>query len=68
VGLAVPDLGLISRNRVSRNSAKKPTISVPYTVSIVVLAVVVVLVNLFVMNTGLGTEVVVEIVRLVSEL
>lgn len=68
MGLAVPDLGLISRNRVSRNSAKKPTISVPYTVSIVVLAVVVVLVNLFVMNTGLGTEVVVEIVRLVSEL
>jgi hypothetical protein len=64
--LPAVDLGLISRNRVTRNSAKKPTISAPSTVSIVVSVVTVVIIIVAVNVTGSGIEVVVEAVMLVS--
>jgi hypothetical protein len=50
--LAVRDLAFISRNRLARKSARNTTISVPYTVSIVVLVVAVVTVKVFVTKAG----------------
>jgi hypothetical protein len=60
------DPRLISRKRVARKSTKKTAISEPKTVCVVESLVVVVLVNMFVMNTGLGVDVVVSVVVLVS--
>jgi hypothetical protein len=63
--VAVPDLALNDRTKVAKKSARKTTIRVPYTVSMVVLVVAVVIVIVFVTKTGCGTEVHVEVVRLV---
>jgi hypothetical protein len=62
----VARLGLTSRNSVTRNRARKIAISVPSTASSVVSVVTAVVVNVLVMNTGLGIEVVAEVVVLVS--
>ena len=52
MGVAVRDFAVISRNRLARKSARNTTIRVPYTVSTVVSVVAVVIVNVFVTNTG----------------
>ena len=61
-----PDLGRIKRNSATRNRAKNKPINVPRTVSNVVSVVTVVLVNVAVLITSGGTEVDVDVVRLVS--
>ena len=59
-------LGLINRNRATKNSAKNTPTSVPNTVSNVVSVVTVVLVSVAVLIRRGGTEVDVEVVKLVS--
>ena len=65
-GLLSEVLPLKNRNKVARNNATKTTISDANIVSEVVSVIVVVLVTMPVMIMGLGIEVVVWVVKLVS--
>jgi hypothetical protein len=65
-GLLGEALPLKNRNNAARNNAAKTTISEPKIVSELVSVIVVVLVTMPVMIMGLGVEVVVSVVKLVS--
>jgi hypothetical protein len=60
------DLSVTNKNKVTRKSARKPTISEPYTVSNVVSLATATFVKVAVMVTGAGIEIEVEVEMLVS--